>query len=140
MSEKPALLNIKIRQNATCLICDNFLEEVQQCIWHIKRIHFLEKPVKNWHYQIIGHSEIKEEATHALQEVKISKVATKVMAKENKEIISQILIRLINTIPLRAEILKRREIFEAEAKNSEFLLNVHPEIPKVIRYRKKYEK
>ena len=77
--KEPESLHIKIRQNTTCLICDKFFEEFQQCIWHIKIIHVLEKPVKNWHYQTISCSKFKDPI---LQKVKMGKISPKTIPKE----------------------------------------------------------
>ena len=82
LMKKPEPLHVKIRQNTTCLICDKFFEEIQQCIWHIKIIHVLEKPVKNWHYQTISCSKFKDPI---LQKVKMGKISPKTIPKEKPQ-------------------------------------------------------
>ena len=82
LMNKPESLNVKIRQNTTCLICDKFFEEIQQCIWHIKIIHVLEKPVKNWHYQTISCSKFKDPI---LQRVEMGKISPKTIPKEKPQ-------------------------------------------------------
>ena len=82
LMKEPESLHIKIRQNTTCLICDKFFEEFQQCIWHIKIIHVLEKPVKNWHYQTISCSKFKDPI---LQKVKMGKISPKTIPKEKPQ-------------------------------------------------------
>ena len=47
-------------QNTTCLICDQKFENVQQCILHIKTVHFLKNPKQNFHYQLSSHSTCSE--------------------------------------------------------------------------------
>ena len=50
----------------------------------------------------------------------------------NTEWISQILIRLVNVIPRKSEVLKRRKSFEIDSTMLHGLLDVHPNVPNVL--------
>ena len=48
------------------------------------------------------------------------------------EMVSRILNCLINSVPRKAEVLRRRKTFEEESHHSKGLLTVSPNVPKVI--------